>query len=153
MKKIALFILTVFTVTALVLTFAPVVNARADYGVFPTGTYTTTITLADVEKYGLPSPYPEILAGDWEMIFNEDGSFEVRNLDTEQSGQGVYFTNHAVFIFGKDSGELGCYSPAYAVYKWSASGNMLTLTAASEGSDRCWGRYLVSTSHPLVKQP
>ena len=149
MKKIALFVLTAFAVAALVLALSPV-NARADSSVFPTGTYATTITAEDVAKYGLPSPYPEILVGDWEMIFSDDGSFEVTNTSTGQSGQGAYFTNQTVLIFGKDSGELACYSPAYAVYKWSASGNTLILTAMS---DRCWGRYIVSTSHPLVKQP
>jgi hypothetical protein len=152
MKRIALFVLTAFAVTALVLALAPV-SAKADADVFPTGAYTTTITAEDVAKYGLPSPYPEILVGDWEMIFNEDGSFEVRNLDTGQSGQGTYMANPAVLIFGKDTGELACIPPGYAAYKWSVSGNVLTLTGASEVNDRCWGRYIVSTSHPLVKKP
>jgi hypothetical protein len=152
MKRIALFVLTALAVTALVLTLAPVsVSAKAD--VFPTGTYTTTITAGDVAKYGLPSPYPEILIGDWEMIFNEAGSFEVRNLDTGQSAQGMYMANPAVLIFGKDTGELACIPPGHAAYKWSASGNTLTLTGASAVNDRCWGRYIVSTSHSLVKKP
>lgn len=152
MKKIALLVLTALTVTVLVLALSPV-TARADKDKFPTGIYTTTITAEDVAKYGLPSPYPEILIGNWEMVFRENGTVEVANLTTEQTGRGAYFANHAVLIFGKDSGNLGCYSPAYAVYKWSVSGNTLTLTAASDQSDRCWGRYIVSTSHPFTKQP
>lgn len=152
MKRIVLFILTGLPVTVLVLSLSPL-TARADKSAFPTGTYTTAITLADVEKYGLPSPYPEILVGDWEMIFRANGIVDVINLSTGDSAQGVYFTNQTVLIFGKDSGVLDCDSPAYAVYKWSTSGSALILTAASEGSDRCWGRYIVNTSHPLVKVP
>ena len=151
MKKIASFVLTALAVTALVLALSPV-SARADAGVFPTGTYTTTITAADVAKYGLPSPYPELLIGNWEMIFNEDGSFEARNLVTGQSGQGAYMANPAVLIFGKDTGELACIPPGHAAYKWSVSGDTLILTGASDQNDRCWGRYIVFTSHPLVKQ-
>jgi len=152
MKKISLFVLTALAVAALVLAFSPL-SARAKGDGFPTGVYTTTITAEDVAKYELPSPYPEILIGDWEMVFGENGMVEVTNLTTGQSGQGAYFANQTVIVFGKDSGELDCYSPAYAVYKWTASGNALTLTAASEGSDRCWGRFIVNTSHPFVKVP
>lgn len=152
MKKNALYVLTAVAVAALVLAFSPV-SAGADAAVFPTGTYTTTITAADVAKYGLPSPYPEILVGDWELTFNADGSNEALNTTTRASGQGVYFTNHAVLIYGKDSGELSCPSPAYAVYKWSVSGNELTLKAVSEMSERCWGRFIISTSHPLTRVP
>jgi hypothetical protein len=150
MKKTALYVLTALAVAALVLAFSSV-GASAKGDGFPTGTYNTTITAEDVAKYGLPSPYPELLIGYWKMVFGEDGMMEVVNLTTGQSGQGAYFANQTVLIFGKDSGELACYSPAYAVYKWSVSGNTLTLTAASEHSERCWGRYIVSTSHPLVK--
>lgn len=152
MKKNALYVLTAVAVAALVLAFSPV-SARADAGVFPTGIYTTTITAEDVAKYGLPSPYPEILVGNWVLTFNADGSSEIENTTTGASGQGVYFTNHAVLIYGKDSGELDCVSPAHAAYKWSASGDTLILKAASEMSDRCWGRFIVSTSHPLIKVP
>jgi hypothetical protein len=152
MKKIASFVLTALAVTALVLALSPV-SARADVDVFPTGTYTTTITAADVAKYGLPSPYPEILIGNWELIFDEEGGFEVRNLTTGQSGQGTYMANPAVIIFGKDTGELACIPPGHAAHKWSASSNTLTLTGASEVNDRCWGRYIVFTSHTLVQQP
>lgn len=152
MKKIALFVLTAFAVTALVLALSPV-SVRADQGAFPSGTYTTTITAEDVAKYGLPSPYPEILIGDWEMFFGDDGSFTVRNLTTGDSGQGSYMANPVVLIFGKDTGELACIPPGHAAYKWSASGNTLILTGASDQNDRCWGRYIVSTSHPLVKKP
>ena len=152
MKKIVLFVLTALAVTALVLALSPI-SARADSSVFPTGIYTTTITAEDVAKYGLPSPYPEILIGDWEITFGADGMMEVANLSTGQSGQGTYTTNPAVLTFGKDTGELACPRPGDAVYKWSANGNTLTLTATSDRSDRCWGRYIVNTSHPLVKQP
>jgi len=152
MKRIVLFVLTAFAVAALVLALSPV-SARAGGGEFPTGAYTTTITAEDVAKYGLPSPYPEILVGNWEMIFNEDGVVEVANLTTGSSGQGAYLANPAVLIFGKDTGDLACIPPGNAVYKWSASGNTLTLAAASDMSDHCWGRFIVSTSHPLVKQP
>lgn len=152
MKKITLFVLTALTVTALVLALSPV-SARAGGNGFPIGTYTTTITAEDVAKYGLPSPYPEILVGNWELTYDEEGIVEIMNLTTGQSGQGVYFANQTVIIFGKDSGELDCYSPAHAVYKWYASDDTLVLKAASEASDRCWGRYIISTSHPLVKKP
>jgi hypothetical protein len=150
MKRIVLSLLTALAVTALVLALSPV-SAGAQSDAFPTGTYTTTITYEDVAKYGLPPIYHEILEGEWELTFNADGSFEVRNTATEASAQGAYFANQTVFIYGKDSGQLACYSPAKAVYKWSVSGDTLTLTAVSEHSERCWGRYIVSTSHPLVK--
>ena len=152
MKKVVLFVLAAFAVTALVLALAPV-SAKADAGVFQAGTYTTTITAEDVAKYGLPSPYPEILIGDWEMFFGDDGSFTVRNLTTGDSGQGSYMANPVVLIFSKDTGKLACIPPGHAAYKWSMNGNLLTLIGASEVNDRCWGRYIVSTSHPLVKKP
>ena len=136
MKKVVLFVLTAFAVTALVLALAPV-SAKADAGVFQAGTYTTTITAEDVAKYGLPSPYPEILIGDWEMFFGDDGSFSVANLSTGKSGQGTYMTNPVALIFGKDTGELACPRPGDAVYKWSASGNTLILTPMSDRSERC----------------
>jgi len=152
MKKISLFVLTASAVAALVLALSPV-SAGAKGDGFPTGTYTKTITYDDVAKYGLPQIYHDILEGKWEIVFREDGMMVVTNLTTGQSGQGAYFANQTVVIFGKDSGELDCYSPAYAVYKWSVSGNTLTLTAASDGSDRCWGRFILNTSHPFVKVP
>lgn len=152
MKKNILYVLTSVAVAALVLAFSPV-SAGADAVVFPTGTYTTTITAEDVAKYGLPSPYPEILIGDWVMTFKADGSNEAINTTTGASGQGVYFTNHAVLIYGKDSGELSCPSPAHAVYKWTANGDTLILKAVSEMSERCWGRFIISTSHPLIRVP
>lgn len=152
MKKIALFVLTAFAVAALLLALSPV-SARANSNEFPAGTYTTAITAEDVAKYGLPSPYPELLVGDWEMFFGEDGSFEVRNLTTGGSGQGTYTANPVVLIFGKDTGELACIPPGHAAYKWSASGNTLILTGASDQNDRCWGRFIVFSSHPLVKKP
>jgi len=145
MKKIALFVLTAFAVAALVLALSPV-GARADTGVFPTGTYTTTIDASDVT--GLPSFFQALLIGEWKMIYNEDGSFEVHNLTTGQSAQGKYVVNPAVIVFtGKDAGELACLGAG--VYKWTTTGNSLTFTAVS---DQCLGRYIVFTSHPLVKQ-
>jgi len=152
MKRIALFVLTAFVVTALVLALSPV-SARADKDLFPTGTYTTAITLADVSKYGLPSPYPEILVGYWKMSFGENGSFEIQKLGTDLSAHGTYMANPTVLIFGEDTGELACIPPGHAAYKWFVSGDTLLITGASEQNDRCWGRYIVSTSHPLVKQP
>ena len=153
MKKIALFSLTAAVLAILILIPLPVHAGEHGYA-FPTGTYTTTITLADVQKYGLPSPYPEILVGDWEMVFHEDGTFEISNLTTGQSGQDTYMANPVVVIFGgKSTGELACLPPGSAAYKWSAYADTLVLKGASEMNDRCWGRYIVSTSHPLVKVP
>ena len=146
MKKIALFVLTAFAVAALVLALSPV-GARADNGVFPTGTYTTTIDDGDVT--GLPSFFQALLIGKWKMIYNEDGSFEVYNLTTGQSAQGKYVVNPAVVVFvGKDTGELACLGAG--VYKWTVTDNSLTFTAVS---DQCLGRYIVFTSSHLVKQP
>jgi len=146
MKRIALFVLTAFAVTALVLALAPV-SAKADAGVFPTGTYTTTIEAQDVP--GLPSFFQAILIGDWKMIYKEDGSFEVYNLTTGQSAQGKYVVNPSVVVFvGKDAGELACLGAG--AYKWTATKDSLTFTAVS---DQCLGRYIVFTSHPLVKKP
>jgi hypothetical protein len=146
MKKLVLFVLTVLAVTALVLVLSPV-SARADVDVFPTGTYATTITAADVA--GLPPFFQDLLIGDWEMIYKEDGSFEVHNLTTRQSAQGKYVVNPAVVVFaGKDTGQLACLGAG--VYKWTAPGNSLTFTAVS---DQCLGRFIVFTSHPLTKQP
>ena len=146
MKKIALFVLTAFAVVAFVLAFSPV-SVRAENNVFPTGAYTTTITAEDVA--GLPPFFQAILIGDWRMIYNEDGSFEVYNLTTEQYAQGKYVVNPAVVVFvGKDTGELACLGAG--AYKWTATSDSLTFTVVS---DQCLGRYIVFTSHPLVKVP
>ena len=153
MKRIALFVLTVLTVAALALAFSPA-SVKADTGVFPIGTYTTTITAEDVAKYGLPSPYPELLIGDWELTFRANEVVDVANLSTGQSAHGMYMANPVMLIWeGKETGELACMHPGNAAYKWSAGEDTLIFTGASEQNDRCWGRYIVSTSHPLVKQP
>ena len=152
MKRIKLFQLAVVAVAALILALLPAV-ARAGGSGFPTGTYNTTITEADVTKYGLPSPYPEILIGEWEIIFREDGNLKVANTDTGDTAQGTYLANPSVLVFGKDTGTLACNPPGSAVYKWTASGDLITLNALGGYSERCWGRYIVFTSHPLVKVP
>ncbi len=152
MKRSELFQLAAVAVAALVMALLPV-GARADGSEFPTGTYTTKITAEDVAKYGLPSPYPEILIGDWEIVFRDDGMFGVTNITTGDAAQGIYRANPTVLVFGKDSGELACIPPGNAVYKWTASEDVLTLMALDGYSERCWGRYIVFTSHPLVKTP
>lgn len=152
MKRNILFLIAAIAVATLVLVFSPV-HARADGKGFPTGRYTTSITAEDVAEYGLPSPYPEILIGDWEIIFREDGNYEVANTTTDDTAQGTYLANPSVLVFGKDSGTLACNPPGSAVYKWAASGDTLTFNALGGYSERCWGRYIVFTSHPLVKAP
>lgn len=152
MKGNNLFLQAAVAVAALVLVLSPV-GARAEGSEFPTGKYTTTITYDDVAKYGLSPEYHAILEGDWKLIFGADGVSMATNLTTGAFGQGAYIANPTVLIFGKDSGELDCIPPGNAVYKWAASGDVLTLNALGGNSERCWGRYIVYTSHPLVKAP
>jgi hypothetical protein len=147
MKKIALFVLTALAVAALVLALSPV-SAGAQSDAFPTGTYITTITYEDVAY--LPVVFQELLMGEWQIIFYEDGSFEVSNQTTGKSTQGNYVVNPAVVAFpgGKPTDELSCRGAG--VYKWTETGGYLTLSAVN---DVCGGRYIVFTSHPLESQP
>jgi hypothetical protein len=131
------------------------VGASAKSDGFPTGTYNTTITAEDVAKYGLPS----ILSlSSWIGVLENDSSARMDDLKFVNTDHGTIRCSGRLFC-KPDSAHLRQRTranwrvtrPAYAVYKWSVSGNTLTLTAASEHSERCWGRYIVSTSHPLVK--
>jgi hypothetical protein len=132
------------TVTARVL---PAPDPPADVA----GTWTRTVTQADLQKSG-PEPPP---AGVWRLVFDRVGAWEldpqgggvvsqfdaagdvihayapiqmVPRLSSGDPGTIVRFGNHVAVGGGTDCREDG----PFGSYNWSVSGNQLTLTAVKE---------------------
>lgn len=113
----------------------------------PPGIYTTTIVEADV-----PPPFPpEILVGQWQIEFTEAGSSIVTK-DGEVVVIGRYNSNPSRVVITDLQGAYSCTDApgiATGIYKWSLEGDELVLSAVL---DRCVGRQVVLTAHPLQRQ-
>ena len=142
--------LSLALVVALVALTASVPNASASSENLPTGIYSTTLTAADI-----PAEFPPeavaILVGYWETEFTDSGSYIVTK-DGFPVVVGRYNSNPGRVIMTDLQGALSCTDApgiATATYRWTLSSNDLLLTAVK---DRCAGRNLVLTAHPLQKE-
>ena len=116
----------------------------------PSGIYATTISAVDI-----PTEFPPeviaLLVGYWEIEFTDAGSYIV-NKDGFPVATGRYTSNPGRIIMTDLEGVLACTDApgiATATYRWTLSDNELLLTTVN---DRCAGRNLVLTAHPLQKQ-
>ena len=107
------------------------------------GTYTTTISVADVP------PDMKAAVGLWELILGEEGQFT-----TTQNGevvvQGTYAVAGDQMTFADVEGKMACAKEqASGIYKPALDGGTLTFTLID---DQCPGRRIVLTSHSLTKK-
>jgi hypothetical protein len=125
-------------------------NAMAHSANVPAGIYTTTLTEADIPAE-FPPEFIPVLVGDWEVEFSESGSYIVSK-DGYPEVVGRYNSNPARIIMTDLQGPLSCTDEpgiATATYRWTLAGDELILTTVN---DRCAGRNLVLTAHPLQRQ-
>jgi hypothetical protein len=116
----------------------------------PPGTYTTTITEADIPPY-FPPEAIAILVGQWQIEFTEAGSSVVTK-DGDIVVVGHYTSTPTRVVLTDQQRALSCTDApgiARAVYKWSLGNDELVLSSVL---DRCAGRQVVLTAHPLQKQ-
>jgi len=110
------------------------------------GTYTTTITQADVASM----PDLKSNVGDWTITLRNDGTYTATlkggpslNAQYNVTQDQVMFSNAAVCVqyFGPDA--------ATGTYAWTLNGKQLIMKAIQ---DKCSFRKLVHTAHPWIKQ-
>ena len=112
--------------------------------------YTTTLTEADIPD-SFPPEFIPLLLDEWETEFTESGSYIVSK-DGYPAVVGRYNSNPARIVMHDLQGPLSCTDEpgiATATYRWTLAGDELILTAVK---DRCAGRNLVLTAHPLQRQ-
>lgn len=112
------------------------------------GTYTVTITQADIPQGSLALP------GHWTITFMSDGTYAVL-LEGAPHSEGSYSVKQNQFTLIKDvrctefGQSEGIPDAGTGTYIWALQGNKLTLKAVV---DTCSPRKLVFTTHPWVKQ-
>jgi hypothetical protein len=102
----------------------------------PKGTYTTSIK-------GVAAA----IDGKWQVVLTASGPFTItRNGALAIKGRTSVVGSK--ITFRDSSGHYACPPAQAGVYRWKLAGRSLTLTAIAE---RCQGRLLVLTRHPLTK--
>lgn len=142
--------LSLVLVMALLTLAALVPNAEASSANVPAGIYSTTLVAADIPAE-FPAEVAQLLVGYWEIEFTDSGSYIVTK-EGFPVVVGRYNSNPARVIMTDLEGALSCTDQpgiATASYRWTFSGNDLLLTTVN---DRCAGRSLVLTAHPLEKE-
>lgn len=128
-------------------TLVPSLLAASD-GV-PIGSYSTTVTLADIPP-DFPPEVVEILVGTWVTEFTEDGATVVHK-NGELVAFGTYTASKSYLVFRDKGGPLACtdaHGIANGIYAWSFENNELTLSTVL---DRCYGRMFVLTLRPMQR--
>lgn len=116
----------------------------------PAGVYTTTITPADIPP-DLPPEVVGILVGEWQIELTENGA-NIVSKGGEVVVIGRYTDSPSHVVLRDEGGPLACFDApgiATGIYTWSFQNDELTLTPVL---DRCFGRQLVLSAHPLQKQ-
>lgn len=142
-------VLSLALVIALVASSASLPTAVASSTRLPAGIYATTIIAEDIPAE-IPPEVVSLLVGYWEIEFTEAGSYLV-NKDGSPVATGRYNSNSARLTMRDLEGVLACTDApgiATATYRWTLSGDELLLTTVN---DRCAGRNMVLTAHPLEK--
>lgn len=142
--------LSLALVIVLIAFVASVPTAAASPTDLPPGIYATTISEADIPAE-FPAEVVALLVGYWEIEFTESGSYIVHK-DGFPVTTGRYNSNPGRIQMKDLEGALACTDApgiANATYRWTLSNNELLLTTVN---DRCAGRNLVLTAHPLEKQ-
>ena len=115
----------------------------------PPGTYTTTITEADLQFF--PPEIIALLVGEWQMELTEDGSNLVSK-DGEIIAIGRYTSTPFHLVISDLEGPLACTDApgiATGVYRWSFDNDALTFDAVN---DRCIGRQTILMAHAWEMQ-
>jgi hypothetical protein len=115
----------------------------------PPGTYSTTITAADLQ--GFPPEIIAILVGVWETEFTAGGSYIVTK-DGDIVVIGHYNSTSDTLIMHDLQGAYSCTDEpgiATGVYRWTVENNALVLSAVK---DRCAGRQAILTAHAMQAQ-
>jgi hypothetical protein len=122
-------------------------TALADSAGIPAGSYSSTVTLADIPPE-FPPEVAEILVGTWTMELTTAGTTIIyKNGDLVANGR--YTSGKSHFIMTDIGGPLACTDAAgiaTGIYTWSLVNNELHLTTVL---DRCFGRNFVLTLRPL----
>ena len=143
-------VLTLALAAVLVVANPSVPNAMAGSESIPAGIYLTTLTAADIPD-SFPPEVIALLVGDWETEFTESGTYIVSK-DGFPVVVGRYNSNPSRLIMTDLEGALACTDApgiATGTYRWTAASDELVLTTLN---DRCPGRNLVLTAHPLQRQ-
>ena len=138
-------------IVAMLMVMSPSVpNVMAQSANLPPGIYTMTLTEADIPE-SFPPEIVQLLVGVWETEFTESGSYIVSK-DGYPALVGRYNSNPGRIVMTDLQGPLSCTDApgiATATYRWTLAGDELVLTTVN---DRCVGRNLVLTAHPLQRQ-
>lgn len=113
----------------------------------PFGSYSTTVTLADIPP-DFPPEVADILVGTWVTEFTEEGMTVVHK-NGELVAYGTYTSSKSYLVFRDKGGPLACtdaHGIANGVYVWSFDNGELTLSPVL---DRCYGRQFVLTLRPM----
>jgi hypothetical protein len=124
--------------------------AAVDAPVAPAGIYATTITAGDIPPEFPPEAIP-ILVGTWQIELTEDGA-NIVSKDGDVVVVGHYTASPSRLVLKDEEGPLACFDApgiATGIYNWSSQNDELTLSPVL---DRCLGRLIVLTAHPLQKQ-
>ena len=112
----------------------------------PSGTYTTTVTKAD-----LPADVPKQLAdsvpGKWSLTFAAGKPVVVKRNGKEAATAPAAFSAGKMSLDANDTGPLKC--GVAAVYSYSEKNGRLVFKGV--GEDTCVGRRVVLTKHPLKR--
>ena len=112
------------------------------------GAYTATVAVSDLK--GVPGPQAEKMAGTWTVAFAADGTYTVRQGDTEHV-QGKYTIDGDQVTMNDAHGDFACVGDELeGIYRVRREGAMLTLTKVRD--DSCQGRAVILTAKAFVKQ-
>lgn len=122
---------------------SPTVTASTQASGIPAGTYTTTLTKADLASR-VPAEQVDSLVGEWTQTYDSTGRLVVRWKGT-QVAEAVAkpMPDSQIYLDDKDTGPYACHLPA--TYRYSVGGDSLTFVKVS---DECAGRVVVLTAHP-----
>jgi len=126
---------------------SPTVTASAPAGGIPAGTYTTTLTKADLAGR-VPAEEVDSLVGVWTQTHDSTGRFVVRWKGTQVvEAVAKPMPGDQIYLDDKDTGPYACHLPA--TYRYSVSGDSLSFVKVS---DECAGRAAVLTAHPHMRE-
>ncbi len=112
----------------------------------PSGTYTTTVTKADLPA-DAPKQTADSVPGKWSLTFAAGKPVVVKHNGKEVVTAPAVFSAGKMSLDANDTGSLKC--GIAAVYSYSEKNGRLVFK--SDGEDTCVGRRVVLTKHPLKR--
>lgn len=111
------------------------------------GAYSATVAVSDLK--GVPGPQAEKMAGTWTVAFAADGTYTVRQGETEHV-QGKYRIAGDEITMNDAHGDFACVGDELeGVYRVRREGTMLTLTKVRD--DSCQGRAVILSAKAFVE--